>query len=110
MGLGYSGGEVITILNNDLVFSKGWFNGLVEILQNNNSVGMAVPYLSYAGTVQNVGVLFSSSKEIHKYAEKFMQENKDKVVFADNIISTCVSFRRDLFTLIGGFDFWVVRP
>ncbi|MGI6226012.1 MAG: glycosyltransferase family 2 protein [Peptococcales bacterium] len=107
MGLGYSGGEVITILNNDLVFSKGWFNGLVEILQNNNSVGVAVPYLSYAGTVQNVGVLFSSSKEIHKFAEKFMQENKDKVVFADNIISTCVSFRRDLFNLIGGFDFWV---
>lgn len=106
VGLAYINGQVITVLNNDLIFTKGWFSGLGEILEQDSSVGVAVPYLSYAATVQNVGVLFSSSKEIHKFAEKFMQENKEKVVFADNIISACISFRRSLFNVIGGFDFW----
>jgi len=106
IGLARTTGRIITIMNNDLIFTKDWFNGLAEILENNYGVGAAVPYLSYAATIQNVGVLFDSRDEIDNFAKKFMQDNKEKVTYIDNVISACVSFRRDMLMLIGGFDFW----
>jgi len=106
IGLARTTGRIITIMNNDLIFTKDWFNGLAEILENNYGVGVAAPYLSYAATIQNLGVLFSSIDEIDNFAKKFMQNNKEKVSYVDNVISACVSFRRDMLMLIGGFDFW----
>jgi len=106
IGLARSTGRIITVMNNDLIFTKDWFNGLAEILENNYAVGAVVPYLSYAATIQNVGVLFDSIDEIDNFAKKFMQNNKEKVTYVDNVISACVSFRRDMLMLIGGFDFW----
>ena len=46
MGLAQCRGQIITILNNDLVFPDNWFNGIVNTLESDNSIGVAVPFLS----------------------------------------------------------------
>ena len=38
-GLEHCKGEIITILNNDLVFPENWFDGLVKTIENDSTIG-----------------------------------------------------------------------
>jgi len=76
VGLAESRGNTITVMNNDLIFPEGWFDGIAKILQNDYSVGVAVPFLSYATGSQNVGVRFDSIQEIENFARKFEEIQK----------------------------------
>lgn len=108
LNLGFSRcrGEIITILNNDLIFPEGWFDGIVDTLEKDATIGAAVPHLSYASGEANVGVRFQSVEEMKKFSKEFMEANKEKVVFTERVIGACVSIKRDLFQAIGGNDFW----
>lgn len=106
LGLAKCSGEIIAVLNNDLIFPPDWFDGLVNTLEMNQEIGMVAPYLSYASGPQNVGVRFDSIKEIYNFAEKFMKENHQRTIHALRIIGACYVIRRETFNKIGGNDFW----
>lgn len=106
MGLAECKGNIISILNNDLIFPDHWFDGIVNTLENDDSIGMAVPYLSYAYGPQGLGLSFNSPEEMQEYAEKFMRENKDKLIYAHKVIGACMCLKKELLSLIGGNDFW----
>ena len=106
VGLSKARGQIITVLNNDLIFPKGWFDGLVEELNKDSSLGVVVPYLSYASGVQDVGVRFNSSQEIQDFADKFINEHRGLITYANRVISACLTMKREVLDLIGGYDFW----
>jgi O-antigen biosynthesis protein len=99
-------GEIITLLNNDLVFPNNWFDGIVSTLETSKSVGVAVPFLSYASGPADVNVRFGSLNEMKEFATKFMEDNKNKIIYTERVIGACVSMKRELVSLIGGNDFW----
>ena len=104
--IGYSKarGKIITILNNDLIFPKNWFDSIARTLEDNPSVGAASPTLSYG--IGGNGVRLNSCQEIESYAKKFMEENKNKITFTHRMGGGCLSVKRELFSLIGGNDYW----
>ncbi len=106
MGLAQCRGQIITILNNDLVFPDNWFNGIVNTLESDNSIGVAVPFLSYGSGPEHLGVAFQSLVDMRKFAKQFMEENKNKLIYSERVIGACLSFKRELLHLIGGNDFW----
>lgn len=106
VGLSYTTGKIITVLNNDLIFSKDWFNGLANALESNSSLGVAVPYLSYASGVQNVGVTFDSLQNIQNFASKFINENRGSISYLNRAIGACLTMKREVIDSIGGCDFW----
>lgn len=106
MGLAQCRGQIITMLNNDLVFPSNWFDGIVHTLENNPSIGAAVPFLSFGSGAEHLGVAFPSLDEMRKFAKKYMEENKDKLIYSERVIGACLSFKKDLFERIGGNDFW----
>jgi GT2 family glycosyltransferase len=79
IGLAHCRGEIVAILNNDLIFPKGWFNGLANIIEENESIGIAAPYLSYAYGLQNIGIRLDTIEDINNYGKKIMNKNKDKL-------------------------------
>ena len=99
-------GEIITILNNDLIFPADWFDGIVSTLESDSSIGAAVPFLSYGSGPQNVGVRFDSLEAMRKFSGKYMEENNGRIIYTERVIGACVSIKRDLVSLIGGNDFW----
>lgn len=105
-GLEHCNGEIITILNNDLVFPENWFDGLVKTIENDSTVGAVVPYLTYGSGPQHIGGSFQSIDEMKEFARNFMENNKDKVFFLNRVIGACMVFRRSVIELIGGNDFW----
>ena len=105
-GLEQCNGEIITVLNNDLVFPENWFDGLVKTLEHDPTIGVVAPYLSYASGSQHVGVNFETIEEIKEFSKKFMEKNKEKTIFLDRVIGACMVFKRSVIELIGGNDFW----
>jgi O-antigen biosynthesis protein len=105
-GLANSRGQITTIINNDLIFPNNWFDGIVETLESDNSVGAAVPFLSYASGPASVGVGFSSITELEIFSKQFMMENRNKIIYIERVIGACISIKKELLSLIGGNDFW----
>lgn len=106
MGLEHYKGEIITIVNNDLVFPENWFDGIVNTLASDPLIGVAAPFLSYGSGPEHLGVSFASLNEMRKFAKHYMEENKDKKIYSERIIGACISFKKEVLELIGGNDFW----
>ena len=106
IGLSKATGKIITVLNNDLIFPKDWFNGLALALDSDSSLGVAVPYLSYASGVQNVEVKLNSLQKIQEFAYKFTKEHKGSISYSTRAIGACLTMKREVIDLIGGCDFW----
>ncbi|OCL26417.1 hypothetical protein U472_10470 [Orenia metallireducens] len=106
LGLAKCRGKMVTILNNDLIFPADWFDGLVDILEKKEDIGVAAPYLSYACSSQNVGVKLNSQEEISDFAKEFMKNNKQKISYPLRVIGACLVFKREVIDKIGGNDFW----
>ncbi|MCT4545246.1 MAG: glycosyltransferase [Vallitalea sp.] len=106
IGLAHCKGEIIAILNNDLIFPKDWFNGLANTIEENESIGIAAPYLSYAYGVQNIGIRLDSIEEINICGKKIMNENKDKIIFTTRAVGACIVLKKQVLEKVGGNDFW----
>lgn len=90
-GLAQCKGEIITVLNNDLIFPKHWFDGIVNTLESDKSIGAAVPFLSHADMQQYKGVEFENLNEMHEFSKKIMVKNKDVRIFTERIISSDIN-------------------
>lgn len=106
IGLSYCRGEIIGVLNNDLIFSHNWFNGLVDTLEVDNTIGVVAPYLSYAYGIQGINVRFNSLDEINSFAEGFINTNKDKLTYTTRVIGACMIIKRQVLEEVGGNDFF----
>ncbi|MGG3888362.1 glycosyltransferase family 2 protein [Metabacillus fastidiosus] len=105
-GLSKCQGNIISILNNDLVFPDKWFNGLVEVLESDEKIGLVAPYLSKSSGLQNVMKQFSSVDEMKTFAAQFMKEKEKCITFTHRVIGACMVFKREVIELIGGNDIW----
>lgn len=106
VGLEHARGRLIAVLNNDLVFPPGWLTPLVNVLEKDKLVAFAAPFLSYAGSIQNVPGEYTNFDEMVQFANNFMTANAEKVIVTDKVIGACMVFRRDFLELIGGNDYW----
>ncbi len=105
-GLSKCQGDIITILNNDMVFPKNWFKGLVEVLESDEKIGLVAPYLSRSSGLQNVKKTFYSTEELEIFAEMFMKQHENKIIFTHRVIGACMVFKREVIEKIGGNDIW----
>jgi O-antigen biosynthesis protein len=105
-GLEHCNGEIITIISNDLVFPENWMDGLERAIENDHTIGVAVPYLTYASGPQHTGASFQSLDDMKVYAQNFMQSNRDTIYYLNRVIGAVMVFRKKVIELIGGNDFW----
>jgi len=106
VGISYTTGKIITVLNNDLIFPKNWFNGLAAALEKDSSLGVSVPYLSYASGVQNIEVKLDSLQKIQDFSDKYTSDHKGSISYINRAIGACLTIKREVLNLIGGCDFW----
>lgn len=116
-GLSKCTGKFITILNNDLIFCPNWFDGIADIFERDCTVGAAVPLMTNGSGPENIVLefktpeiktaFFNSKETMHHHAKSFMTNNKNVVIPCNRLVGACITFRRELLTLIGGLDFWL---
>ena len=105
-GLSKCQGKIISILSNDLVFPPKWLNGLVEVLEGNEEIGLTTPYLSRSSGLQNVNKQFSVFDEMKAFATDFMEKGVTNITFTHRVIGACMVFKQEVIELIGGNDIW----
>lgn len=106
MGLSQAKGSIISVLNNDLIFTEGWFSSLVQELDADPNLGLAAPYLSYAYGIQNVNVFINGLDKIQNYSRERMLEHKDNIIYTNRVIGACMVLKREVLEVVGGNDFW----
>lgn len=100
-------GEYIMFLNNDTKVKKGWLSSLAEMMDEDESIGMAGSKLLYPdGKLQEAGGIIWSDGSGWNYGRG---DDPDKCQYnyvreVDYISGAAILIRHDLWKKIGGFD------
>ena len=101
-GIEASSGDIIILLNNDVVVTPGWADGLVSWFDEFDIVG---PVTNYSVGLQRVQTPFYQSKEaLENVADNWAEEYEGEVLEVNWIIGFCMAFKREVFDKIGAFD------
>lgn len=103
----YAKGKYILFLNNDTQVQPGWLKPLVDLMEKDETVGMAGSKLIYPqGYLQEAGGILWKDGSAWNYGH--MKNPGDPeynyVKEADYISGAAIMLRRDLWQQLGGFD------
>lgn len=101
-GIRAAKGDVIILLNNDVVVTPGWAQGLAKWLDDFSIVG---PMTNFCAGLQRITLpVYSSREGLNEQAAWLAQENEGQVEEVNFVIGFCMAFRKSLFDEIGDFD------
>ena len=101
-GIRASKGDVIILLNNDVIVTPGWAERLAFYLDEFSIVG---PLTNYCGGIQQMEIgCYENLDELNKEAEISAEECEGRVVEVNWVIGFCMVFKKSLFEKLGPFD------
>ncbi len=101
-GIRAAAGDVIILLNNDVIVTPGWAKKLTAWLDKFSIVGSLT---NYCAGIQQVAISTYEDRDgLNKEAEAFAQEYEGQAVEVNWIIGFCMVFKKSLFGEIGPFD------
>ena len=100
-------GRYILFLNNDTQVQEGWLSSLVELMERDESIGMAGSKLVYPdGRLQEAGGIIwdDGSAYLYGHGGNPLDCEYNYVKEVDYISGASIMIRRELWQEIGGFD------
>ena len=95
-------GEIVILLNNDVIVTPGWAERLAAWLDEFAIVG---PCTNYAAGLQRVETpLYISKEGLYDVAKGWSEEYDGAAEEVSFVIGFCMAFRKQLYDEIGGFD------
>ncbi len=102
-GLAASTGDIICVLNNDLVVSPDWAKHLEWHL--NHGLDVVGPRTNYINGPQILLVdQYNNKQELYERAKEHYIKNKHKQWRFPRLVGFCLMFKREVYEKIGGFD------
>lgn len=105
-GIEAAGGDIIILVNNDVIVTPGWATGIIGWLDRFDVVSTMT---NYAAGVQRTTIDgYKSYDELKKAAITFHKKNKGQSYTVNYVVGIIMAFRKVLFEEIGKFDesFW----
>jgi len=103
----FAKGKYILFLNNDTQVQDNWLRPLVDLMEQDASIGMTGSKLVYSnGTLQEAGGIFWNDASAWNYGNQCSPEESEYnyVKEADYISGASIMIRHSLWKEIGGFD------
>lgn len=105
IGIRYSKGEYIILINNDTVVTKGWVTGLVKHLDRDEMLGLVGPVTNGAWTESKIHVNYSCIGELDTFAEENTIHNFNKLYTNLRMLPMfCIAMKRKIIEEIGYLD------
>lgn len=104
-GIKVAQGQYILLLNNDLVVTEGWLQGMLECYQSMKNVAVVGPLSDNVTGIQQIeGVTFDSTENLEKYACHVRTSRRYRRVHSRLIDGVCMMFPREMIDRIGYLD------
>lgn len=101
-GIREAKGDIIILLNNDVIVTPGWAARLSQHLDEYSIVG---PVTNYCAGMQKITIpLYANIDELNKESAYLSQETEGKAEEVNFVIGFCMAFKKSLFDEIGEFD------
>jgi len=105
VGIAAARGEYIVILNNDVVVTEGWLEGLIDALRRNPLTGISAPRSNrVAGAQLVVDANYADVETMHRYAAARRAKWRKTGFYVDRAIGFCLCIDRRVIDEIGGID------
>jgi len=101
-GIREAKGDIIILLNNDVVVTPGWADKLTAALNDFSIVGPATNYC--AGLQKQQIASYQSKEALNQAAAEWAEDCGDEIQEVNFVIGFCMAFRKPLFDEIGPFD------
>jgi GT2 family glycosyltransferase len=104
-GIAAARGDLVVLLNNDVVVTEGWLAGLRRALQAHPHLGIVGPRSNYVvGPQQVAEVTYADDRELERFAKRWAASHAGDVVELAKVVGFCMAIRREVVERIGGLD------
>ncbi|MBD0381621.1 glycosyltransferase family 2 protein [Paenibacillus sedimenti] len=103
-GLKLARGKTLLFLNNDTIVTQNWLTNMLACLYSNEKFGLVGPMTNYISGDQLLETNYTSTEEMHRFAEAFNQSNPGKWQTTGRLTGFCVLMRREVFNRLGYLD------
>jgi GT2 family glycosyltransferase len=104
VGMQHARGDVVVILNNDVIVTEGWLEDLVRSLEARPAVGCTAPRSNRIASEAVVPVSYADLDAMHRFAAERRTVHRGRGFLADRVVGFCLCLDRRVIDEVGGFD------
>ena len=104
-GMRQARGKYIVILNNDVVLTEGWIEGLIRPMEEDPAVGLVGPMTNFVSGEQLVeNVTYRSEEEMQRFAFEYARRHRGERKEVSRLVAFCLLIRQEVLEKVGLFD------
>jgi len=101
-GIAEASGEYVVLLNNDVMVTEGWLEGLVEVAEKGH--GIVGPVTGHCSGTQMIGGTPPGEGELDEFARAWAEEHKGSWRVTQRLVGFCWLIKREVIETIGKLD------
>lgn len=103
-GAAASSGELLCLLNNDTVVTRGWLSALIRHLERDGTIGMVGPSTNEIANEARVEVGYRDPADLEVWSRAFTRARAGRADPIPMLALFCVLMRRSVFEAVGPLD------
>ncbi|WP_270407381.1 glycosyltransferase [Paenibacillus timonensis] len=103
-GLACSTGDFVILLNNDVIVTRDWVQGMLNAQQSHPKCGIVGPVSNYVPAPQLIQDPLYSVEHLDTYAAYYRKAHAGRTLVVNRVIGFCMLIKREVVDTIGGFD------
>jgi GT2 family glycosyltransferase/glycosyltransferase involved in cell wall biosynthesis len=103
-GLADAKGDVLVVLNNDIVVTPGWLRTIGKHLRNDHSIGMIGPVTNNIGNEALIPTSYRTMADMQQEQTRYTAAHAGHFFDIRVTALFCAAVRRDVYAKIGGLD------
>ncbi|NOZ78763.1 MAG: glycosyltransferase [Acidobacteria bacterium] len=103
-GLRVAEGEILVLLNNDTVVTRGWLCSMVRALTRHPTWGLVGAVTNAIGNEARIPVGYKELSALAPWAEEYVWRNRGKSFSIGMVALFCAAMRRDVWEEVGELD------
>ncbi len=104
-GIEQAKGDYVVLLNNDVVVSEGWLEGMLSAFEKDSTIGLVGPMTNYiSGEQMEPDAAYKDLAEFEAFARNYRVVHKDQVNAVVRLVGFCLMIKREVIEKIGLLD------
>jgi GT2 family glycosyltransferase len=104
VGMRHARGDVVVLLNNDVVVTQGWLEDLVGAMEVRRTVGCTAPRSNHVASSQIVSAEYGDIEAMRGFAAERRRKFRGQGYALDRVVGFCLCLDRRVIDEVGGFD------